>query len=392
MTTPLALGVAGLGRAFTIMLPTLSRHPGVKLVAAADPRREARARFEADFGGRAFDSVEALCADPSVDAIYVATPHEHHARHAIAALRAGKHVLVEKPMAISLAEAQAMVEAARTSGCQLVVGPSHSFDAPIARTRALITSADYGRVRMIHSVYYTDFLYRPRRPAELDTAHGGGVVFSQAAHQVDVARLLADGKATNVRAITGAWDSSRATEGAYAALLAFDNGVFASLTYNGYGHYDGDEALEWIGELGQARDPDAYGAARRALSGVHDEAQETAAKNARSYGGEGFRPAPQVDRWHEHFGSVIVSCEHADLRPTARGVWIYGEDSKHFEAMAQPALPRAQVLDEFCAAVASGKPSLHRGEWGLATLEVCLAMLASSRDGREVTLSHQVPA
>jgi phthalate 4,5-cis-dihydrodiol dehydrogenase len=391
MAKPLALGVAGLGRAFTIMLPTLTRHPRVKLVAAADPREEARRRFEQDFGGRAFESVEALCADAAVEAIYVATPHEHHAAHAIAALRAGKHVLVDKPMAVSVAEASAMVDAASESGRRLVVGPSHSFDAPIARTRALIAGGAYGSVRMIHAVYHTDFLYRPRRPAELDTAQGGGVVFSQAAHQVDIVRLLAGGLATHVRAMTGAWDAARPTEGAYAALIAFRGGAFASLAYSGYAHYDGDEIFDGIGELGQGKDPAAYGAARRALATLHDARAEAAAKDARNYGGTGFRAADAGERWHEHFGSIVVSCERADLRPTPKGVWIYADAEKRFEPLAAPAIPRAEAIDELCDAITLGVPALHRGEWGLATLEACAAILESARLGRDVELSRQVP-
>ena len=389
MPAPLAIGVAGLGRAFTIMLPTLARHAGVKLAAAADPRAEARARFESDFGGRAYDSVPALCADPAVQAIYVATPHEHHAAHAIAAMRAGKHVLVEKPMAISLAEAQSMVTVATATGRQLVVGPSHSFDAPIARMRSLIASGAYGDVRMIHAAYYTDFLYRPRRPEELDTAQGGGVLFSQAAHQVDIVRLLAGGMARSVRAMTGAWDPARATEGAYAALVAFDGGAFASLTYSGYAHYDSDEHFDGIGELGRVKPADAYGAARRAIAALPSERAEADAKNARNYGGAAFRSADDAP-WHEHFGEIIVSCDHADLRPTPKGVWIHGDTEKRFEPLDPPRVARAEVIDELCAAVSTGRPALHRGEWGLATLEACLAMLASARSGEEVALQYQV--
>ena len=62
----LRIGVAGLGRAFSLMAPAL-RDPRVQLVAAADPRAEARAKFEADFQGKTFDRVEALCADPGID-------------------------------------------------------------------------------------------------------------------------------------------------------------------------------------------------------------------------------------------------------------------------------------------------------------------------------------
>ena len=99
-TRELRIGVIGLGRAFTLMLPTFTADPRVRLVAAFDPRSEATARFAAEFGASIHASAEALCADPAVDVVYVASPVEHHAAHAIAAAARGKHVLVEKPMAV----------------------------------------------------------------------------------------------------------------------------------------------------------------------------------------------------------------------------------------------------------------------------------------------------
>ena len=120
-----------------------------------------------------------------------------------------------------------MIAAAKRASAHLVVGHSHSFDAPIARARAIIESGTVGRVRMMTSLNYTDFLYRPRRPEELDTASGGGVLFSQAAHQVDIVRLLAGGRARYPCARqAGAWDPARPTEGAYSALLTFADGAF----------------------------------------------------------------------------------------------------------------------------------------------------------------------
>src|SRR5439155_14663183 len=98
----LRLGVAGLGRAFMLMLPTFREHPNVELVAAADPRAESRAQFVRDFGGNAYAEFDALCDDKNVDAIYIATPHQFHADHVLAAAARRKHVMVEKPMAITL--------------------------------------------------------------------------------------------------------------------------------------------------------------------------------------------------------------------------------------------------------------------------------------------------
>ena len=177
---------------------------------------------------------------------------------------------------------------------------------------------------MITALNFTDFLYRPRRPEELDTARGGGVVFSQAAHQVDVVRLLAGGHVRSVRATTGAWDPARPTEGAYSALLTFADGAFASLTYSGYAHFDSDEFCGWIGELGHRKDPARYGAARALTGRPLPREEEAALKIARSYGATHERRSHRPDA-HNHFGLVVVSCDHADLRPLPNGVSIYGD-------------------------------------------------------------------
>ena len=386
MARRIRLGVAGLGRAFTIMLPTLTRHPRVELVAAADPRAEARDRFIADFPGtRAYSTVDELCSDARVEAVYVATPHQHHAGHAIMAAHAGKHVLIEKPVAVTVEEARDIENAAATAGIAVVVGPSHSFDEPVRRARALIESNAFGRVRMITAVNFTDFLYRPRRPEELVTGQGGGVVFSQAAHQVDVVRWLAGSRIRSVRAVTGSWDASRPTEGAYAALLCFESGAFGSLTYSGYAHFDTDELMGWVGELGQAKDAQRHGAARRALA-HGDGAAEAAAKAARNYGGSDYAPATDAQPWHEHFGLVVASCEKADLRPLPQGVMIYSDAERRLEPLEKPQIPRAAVIDEFCDAIERVAPAIHGAAWGRETLEICHALLRSSREDREVAV------
>jgi phthalate 4,5-cis-dihydrodiol dehydrogenase len=379
--TPLRLGVAGLGRAFSVMLPTFTRHPAVRLVAAADTRAGARKRFADEFSAKAYDSVAALCADPAVDAVYVATPHQFHREHATQAARAGKHLLIEKPMALTTEDCAAITEAARRAGVQLVVGHSHSFDAPVRHLRKLVESGAFGQVRMINALNYTDYLYRPRRPEELDTSKGGGAVFNQAAHQVDMVRLIAGAPVRSVRALTGSWDAKRPTEGAYATLLTFANGAFASLAYSGYGHFDSDEFEGWIGEMGQTKTP--YPG--RADPRFKTPDGETAYKNSRNYGGADFRP-PGDAAAHQHFGTLLVSCDRADLRPVPNGVMIYQGGSARLDAIPSPGVPRAEVIDELYDAVVHGKAPLHDAAWGMATVEVLLAMLQSARDGRDVDL------
>ena len=386
------LGVIGLGRAFSLMVPTFVHHSKVEIVAGTDVRADARERFAREFAAKAHPSADALAGDPNVEAIYISTPHELHAAHAQLAAAHGKHIMVEKPMALSLTDCTAMIDAARAAGVVLMVGPSHSFDAPIRRARDLIASGAFGELRMIQALNYTDWLYRPRRPEELDPS-AGGVLVNQAPHQVDMVRLIAGGLAQTVRASVGAWDRARPAPAAYAAHVTFAGGAFASLTYNGYGHFDSDEFMGWIGEGGEPKDQARSGHARARLAGLASAEQEASLKAAGSYGGADYggpSAASRATPKHQHFGLLIASCDRADLRPTPDGVLIYDDNGVRLETLAPPAVPRSEVIDELYAAVIDHRPPQHDGPWSRATIEVCLAMLASARTGKEVVLEHQV--
>lgn len=382
---PVRVGVAGLGRAFVLMLPTFRSDDRIRLVAAAAPREESRAAFEREFGGRGHATVEDLAADPTVEAIYVATPHQLHAEHVEAAARHRKHILVDKPLAVSLEDADRMVEAAERAGVHLIVGPSHSFDAPVALARKLIESGELGSVRMVQAFNYTDFLYRPRRPEELRTEEGGGVLFSQGIHQIDIVRLLCGGRGRTLTAMTGAWDPKRPTEGAYSALMSFDDGAFATLTYSGYAHFDSDIWMDDIAELGADKDPSAYGKARRALVGLDPEA-EAQLKSTRTYGAT---DAPPPARHHEHFGPIIVCCDRGDLRLSPDGVEVFGDFERRLVAAPMAAAPRKSVIDALVTAVRAGAAPAQTGRWGRASLEVCHAILQSAESGMPVDLIRQ---
>ncbi|WP_407849095.1 Gfo/Idh/MocA family protein [Bordetella petrii] len=389
------IGVAGLGRAFSLMLPTFLNDPRVRLVAASDPRPEALAQFQRDFQGRAHPDIESLARDPDVQVVYVASPHQLHARHTQAAAAQGKHVLVEKPMALSLRECDAMIEACGAAAVHLLIGHCHSFDTPYLATRELVQSGEFGAVKMIHALNCTDYLYRPRRPEELDTRAGGGAIYSQAAHQVDIVRLLAGDRPARLRSALGNWDPARPTEGAYSALLWFESGAYASLNYNGYGHFDSDEWMDWVGEMGNAKDPHSHGSARRKLAAAATPQAEARLKADATYGGAAYAPpargaSASAGLLHQHFGTVVVSCEHADLRPMADRILIYGNERKQARMLPPPRAPRLEVIDELHDAIYLGKPCLHDGRWAKATLEICLAFLESHRAGHDVILRHQV--
>lgn len=390
MSPPIRLGVIGLGRAFTLMLPTWLGDERIRLVAAYDPMAEACQAFKDRLGGVVCADAAQVCAHPGVDWVYVASPHGHHAQHVKLAAAHGKPVLVEKPMAIALDDAQAMVAACRAADVALMVGHSHSFDAPVLAAKALIQSGRWGQVRMIQALQYTDFLYRPRRPEELQTALGGGVIFSQAAHQVDVVRMLAGAPAQSVKALTGQWDASRPTEGAYSALIEFESGAWANLSYSGYGFFDSDVWMNGVGELGYAKPLPSQQNARHRLSTLPKGESEAALKAKRNFGGahDPGLPAKGPDH-HQHFGPVIVSCDQADLQLLPDGVTVHDQTGSYLHRLPPPSVPRQSVVDEMWACHVGQQALVHDGAWGMATLEICLAMLDSARTRESTALRHQ---
>jgi phthalate 4,5-cis-dihydrodiol dehydrogenase len=382
----LRLGTIGLGRAAATMLPSLLAHPHVRLTAAADPNPAARERFEADFGGTTYATAEELCASPDVDAVYIATPHQYHCSDVLTAARHGKHAIVEKPMALTLEECRTMTDAAERSGIALVVGHSHGFNPSIVMIRELVASGEVGALRMMTNLVYTNFLYRPRRPEELDTAQGGGIMYNQIPHQLDMIRVIDGGPLESVHAVAGVWDPMRPTEGAMAALLTFRDGVVAALTYSGYDHFDTDEFHDWAGESGAPRKP-SHGQQRRVLRAFATPADEARGRAASGFSGTGaVRSAGPMH--HPHFGLLIVSCEGADLRPSPSGVLVYDDDGvRELIAPEARAYPNKDgVIDELYAAVVRGAPPLHDGRWGTDTMIASLALLKSSAERRPVAI------
>lgn len=388
---PLRIGILGMGRAFTLMLPTFLRDTRCRLLAGYDPNARSMAAFSAQLGGRIHASAEALCADPDVEWIYVASPHQYHVEHVRMAAEHGKNVLVEKPMALTLQDCQMMVDDCDRASVALVVGHSHSFNTPVLMAAHLCRAQVFGQVRMVHTSNFTDFLYRPRRPEELDTGMGGGVVFSQAAHQIDIVRLLAGGLTRSVFAMTGKWDPGRPTEGAYSALLQFEGGCFASASYNGYGFYDTDALMDGYSEMGNRKAPDAHHLTRSRYHALIDEAAEVQAKADRNFGGSAYVPAlNEPPAAFQHFGPTLVSCEGADIRLTPLGLEIVDSHGRRIENAPAPSWPRKEVIDEIWEVGRKKTKPTHCGRWAKATTEVCLGILQSSRLRRDIMLEHQV--
>jgi phthalate 4,5-cis-dihydrodiol dehydrogenase len=384
------VAIAGLGAAACMMIPALLKHPSIRITAAADIDPAPLERLRGDFQAETFRSVAALCQSPNVDAIYIATPTQYHTEHTLLALEHRKHVVLEKPMALGLADADAMIAAAARHGVQLVVGHSHSFEPPIRKIREIVRSGELGRLRMLHNWYFTDWLYRPRNVEELDTQLGGGVTFRQGSHQFDLLRWIGGGLVRSVRAMTGVWDARRPTEGSHVVYLEFEDGTPATAVYSGYDRFHTAELTFGIGEQGQPVDASVYGRARKALSRIGSAHEEAALKRSSvRYGGSRMRLASGPAPHPPFYGLTLVSGEKGDIRQSANGLFVYGEEAKREIPLPTDETGRDAVVRELYDAVVHGCPPAHGGRWGKANLEVCLAVLASARDRTEVVLAHQ---
>lgn len=173
---------------------------------------------------KAYDSVEALLADPEIDAVYIATPVYLHAEQTIAAAQAGKHVLAEKPMAMSTAECHAMIEACQQQKVQLMVCYYQRFNARHQKAQELVRQGAIGQVTMAQA--RQAFLYPPEPDNwRQDPARGGGgAIMDVGVHCIDTLRFIL-GEVEAVTALVDTLAYDYAVDDTATLLLRFQNGA-----------------------------------------------------------------------------------------------------------------------------------------------------------------------
>ena len=366
-----------------------------RIAAAADPRPHARDAFAAEFGGETYADIEELCERSSVDVVYIATPPELHRAHAEIAARAGKHMVVEKPLALTLQDCEAMIACADRHGVHMLAGHTHSFDAPIRKMREIVQSGEIGDLVMVNTWNYNEFNHRSRAPEELVTTQGP--ILNQGPHQVDVVRQIGGGMVASVRARV-IEDSLSGCPGGYSCMLQFEGGVPATLIYDGRSLFDTAELFWWVSEGGLDRDPDLNRKRRHAYrekAALGRDGMAQALERAKEEGryGAGGSAASQESAPPPHqpfFGLTVVSCDQGTMRQSRDGVIVYGDGGPREIPLAQELRGRAAELAELYQGIVEDRPVFHDGCWAMATLEVCLAIIQSSESGKEITLSRQV--
>lgn len=226
------LGIVGCGWVTANRhLPALARVRGVEVVALADVDAGAVDALAARFGvpGR-YGGVAQLLEDPRVDAIAVCVPPSAHVEVALAALEAGKHAFVEKPLALTLEDAERLVERAAGSGLTTMMGFNLRFHRLVRRLRDLVASGELGTIHAIGTTYTDDVMLRPDHPEWRDARErGGGALLEVAIHHIDLWRFLLADEVEDIHAQTSseaaevvASVSARMRAGALANTLAVD--------------------------------------------------------------------------------------------------------------------------------------------------------------------------
>jgi phthalate 4,5-cis-dihydrodiol dehydrogenase len=389
----LGVGVIGLGGASVAMVPKFVQNPNFRIAAAADIDAEIMDRFRKDFpDAESYDDAARLCTSRNVDLVYIATPNRFHAEHAAMALESKKHVLIEKPMAIDIAGAEQMTANAKLNGVLLGVNVKHSFEPRVLRLREMTRTGELGRLRMINSWRFVDWLYRPRTAEELTPEFGGGILWRQGAHHFDLIRTIAGGMVRSLRGTADTWDPNRRVPGCYSAYLDFEDGTTATVVCSGHDHFN---SMEFV-QRGFSVDPASHARARRELRAAPDVDWEARAAREERYGGartSSNEPrSTQASLGWIMGGPLIASFDKADVRITTGGLAVYGDNELYEIKLGVKGQDgRDGRINTFYDAIVRNRPLPADGAWGMATLEVLLAIEESGRTRREVFLRHQVP-
>ncbi len=226
---PLKLGIIGCGWVTEARhLPALQRLKGAEVVALSDIRTERLSKVADLFSVKdRYGDYQQLLNDGSIDAVAVCVPAQLHVEVALAALDAGKHVFIEKPLALQLDESKRLIERARKSSCKVMVGFNMRWHRLVRESRELIERGSLGRLELMRTVltahYETIPEWRKRRQL------GGGVFFELAIHHFDLWRFLLRSEVEEVLATSrsGQWDDETAMVTAHMA-----NGVLVASVFS----------------------------------------------------------------------------------------------------------------------------------------------------------------
>jgi predicted dehydrogenase len=344
---PVRFGLIGAGAISTQHLEAIDALPGAAISAIASASAD-RARAAGERWGVPWTTdVDELVARDDVDAVTISTPSGLHPGHALAALRHGKHVLVEKPIALSVEAADAVAAEARARGLVAATVSQRRFEPVTRAIRDAVASGALGRIAMIVA---EGFYHRPqayydsaawRGTIELD----GGVLMNQGIHMIDLLRWIG-GPVDRVSGHVATIGHRMEAEDTATVSLRFSDGALGAILATTCATVEQPTVLRIHGEHGHVRL-------------VGEEATEWDVPD---------RPAPVAGPAHEAEGAVGRSA-----------TW------------GTSAVGYVRQYTDFIAAVREGRDPAVTAEDGAAAVEIITAAYASSQSGRAVTLRGGTP-
>jgi predicted dehydrogenase len=221
--TPLKIAIAGCGRAAEqLHIPALQKLPEAEVVALVDSSPEALQRVGNRFGiERRCAELDNVLADPTIDIVAVCVPPALHAETALPVLAAGKHLLVEKPLALNLDDCDRMIAQASTTDAHVMVGFSLRFNRLIRAAKAFIDAGKLGTIQAIRSTWTSAIRHRQKMPGWRDRADmGGGALFEIGVHHFDLWRHLLSTEVEEVFACSRSEEFPNETVGVTARLAS----------------------------------------------------------------------------------------------------------------------------------------------------------------------------
>ncbi len=346
MPLPFRIALIGGGAGIAAThLEAIAATPGALLVGLSDLSAERVGPRAAAAGVPAFGDHHAMLDELRPDLAVICTPHPSHAALARDCFAAGAHVLVEKPLAVSVGEADAMIADAQAAGRTLAVAFQQRFRPEIERARALVQSGELGDLVRVHCVepwFRTAAYYRSAGWRGSWSGEGGGVLMNQAPHTLDLLCHLA-GRPARVWGVTRTLRHAIETEDTAHALLEFANGAPGYLFVTTA--EAGAQSLEIVGDRAALH----LARGRMTLTRFQPSQQTQ------------LRESPEI------FAAPQTSAE--ELRPEAEG------PTGH-----------TAVYRDLLAALAEGRPPRCDGEAARDSLELANALTLSSQLGRAVEL------
>ncbi|MDR6290717.1 MULTISPECIES: Gfo/Idh/MocA family protein [Inquilinus] len=249
----IGVGIIGAGFFGAVHAQAIGAVPDVRVAAVCRQDIDAARAFARQHGGNAHGHWQAVLDDPAVDAVVIATPHQFHAEMAIAAAGAGKHILLEKPMAPTVAECDAINTAVARAGVRLMVGHLMHFALPCLVGREILERGDIGRPVLGSSSMIKLWMEANRRPWHLSSKTGGGMLLTAGIHALDRLVWLMGGEVEGVSALAGTFFHDQEADDTALMLLRFADGRAGQVSSVGYRDGGVGFALDLVCEAGTMR-------------------------------------------------------------------------------------------------------------------------------------------